>query len=470
MYEVSARGVSLSLDEYALIKQGESIQPYFVQSIRGDPDVIGLTVTLNSADGTQAGGQILYLLGSAEETDIYGGTDEEPEISILMERMDSIFPRFSMPADLEPGPYVMSFQVYGRRGTISKTDKNIYYLAGEDYDITKISVHLPAIASPPHLIPQETVVLLNATISAGEALDPYIVWYNGKTCIAEGRVSQGANQILWKAPSYTSFQNIRADVVPFPPLHNNYRSAVDSGRPDRMLLGKSREISLAISTAGEFTRPLSGFLDYVETNYQGTILRDYQLSGTLSDSKNPQTANALTRIENEGNSPRWLPANEVYGLGLGPENIYALPSFSLNYVNDRLLFVLDFISINEGTLFSAGFKEQKLDIILSREEERLVLTLASDAQEEQFRLMTPSGDSFTTLLLDLTFRQNSLFLTIGLKGDLVPQIEKVISLSNSQSLDGIFRLGGNDGVFPVMILNDLVMVSLKHSGSVFFNE
>jgi hypothetical protein len=471
MYEVSARGESLSLDEYALIKQGESIQPYFVQSIRGDPDVIGLGVTLNAADGTRAGGQILYLLGSAEGTDIDGnGSAGNPRTSILMERMDSTFPRFSMPLDLEPGPYVMSFQVYGKRGAqISKTDKNIYYLAGEDYNISQISVHLPGIVSPSHLIPQGTVVLLNAAIIAGEALDPYIAWYNGRICIAEGRVSQGANQILWKTPSNTSFQNIRAEVVPFPPLHNDYRTAAASGRPDRMLLGKSREISLAVSSAGVFAGPLPGFLDYVETNHQGIILKDYQFSGTLSDSKNPQIVNALRRIEDEGDSPCWLPLNEIYGLGLGPRNIYELPSFSLDTVNRRLLFVLDFGSLNEGTLFSIGFKNQGVAIILSREEE-LILTLVSETQKEQIPLKIPLKDSFITLLLDLTLRQNSLFLTIGTNGNLIPQTEKVIALSNSQSLEGIFQLGGNDGVFPVMILNDLVMASLNHSDSVVFND
>jgi hypothetical protein len=472
MYEVSARGESLSLDEYALLKQGERIQPYFVQSIRGDPDVIGLTVTLNAADGTQAGGQILYLLGSAKETDIYGDESAgNPGTSIRMEHMDSIFPRFSMPLDLKPGPYVMSFQVYGRRGAISKTDKNIYYLAGEDYNITHISAHLPGRVSPSHLIPQGTVVLLNAAITAGNALDPYIAWYNGKICIAEGRVSQGANQILWETPSYTSFQNIRAEVVPFPPLHNNYRSAAASGRPDRILLGKSREISLAVSTAGRFVPSLSGLLNSVETDQQGVVLRDYQLSGTLSDSINPQTVNALKQIaaRNEENSSRWLPANEIYGLGIGPDDIYELPSFSLDSKNERLLFILDFVSLNKGTLFSASFKNQGVEITLSREEE-LILTLVSETWEEQLPLKIPLRDSFITLLLDITLRQNSLFLTIGTNGNLIPQMEKIIPFSNSQSFDGIFQLGGNDGVFPVMILDDLVMVSLNHSGSVSFND
>jgi hypothetical protein len=191
IYQVSAMGESSSLDEYALIKQDEKIQPFFVQSIKNDPDIISLTITLMKPDGAQAGKQINYVLDTAEEIYKYenGESGEDLGILIPMERMDGDFPSFTMPLDMEPGPFVMVFEVFGKKDVrISKTEKNFYYLAGENYDITDVSVYLPGIVSPAHLIPPGTVVLLDAKIQAGKSLDPYIAWYNGKTCIGEGRV------------------------------------------------------------------------------------------------------------------------------------------------------------------------------------------------------------------------------------------------------------------------------------------
>jgi hypothetical protein len=381
-----------------------------------------------------------------------------------MERMDGIFPQFTLSSDIAPGPYVMTFQVFGRRGAlISKTEKNIYYLAREEYSITDISVHLPGITTPPHLIPPGTVVLLNAAVTAGSLLDPYIAWYNGKTLIGEGKVSQGANRLLWKLPSHTSFQNIRAEVVPFPPLPANERSAEAVARPDRFLLGKTREISLAVSSNGELTGTLSDLLNTIETNQRGTTVRNYLFAGTLDDSKNPLPINALKRTvnlnDNEENPPRWLPVKEVYGLGTGPEDVYELP-FLLDPENKRLLFVTRFMAINRGLLFSVVFENPEIKFFFSLDDEGLLLNTVADNQEEQIRLRVPSSENFITFLLDFSFQQDSLSLTVRESSDFVQQVEEIISLPNSQDMHGTLKLGGN-GVFPVMILQGLSVVSFE---------
>jgi hypothetical protein len=486
MYQVSAMVESYTLDEYALIKQDEKIRPFFVQSIKNDPDIIGLTITLRNPDGTQAGKQISYVLDSAEEIDEEDekidksdieDADEDTGIVIPMERMDGVFPYFTMPLDMEPGPYIMVLEVFGKKDArISRTEKFFYYLAEEDCYIADISVHLPGIVTPPHLIPPGTVVLLNAEIQAGEALDPYIAWYNGKTRIGEGKVSQGANQLLWKLPAHTSFQNIRAEVIPFPPLPSNERSVA---RPDRLLLGKSREISLAVSSNGELTGILSDFHNYIETNQQGIVLRDYQLAGTLNDSKNPLLNNALKRIvnpePNEEHPPRWLPAREFYGLGIGPDDIYALPSFSLAYStephsgegspldleNQRLSIILHFMAMNKGTLFSVTFENPAVEFSFSQNDEGFLLNSIIESQEEQFELGIPSSENYITLLLDFTLQEDSLTFTLREDQKLNLYKKIIIMFPDSKGMHGIFHLGGNEGIFPVMILEGLSMVSLK---------
>jgi hypothetical protein len=231
-------------------------------------------------------------------------------------------------------------------------------------------------------------------------------------------------------------------------------------RPDRLLLGKSREISLAVSSSGEFTGILSLLNNDIETNYEGIVARDYQLAGTLDDSKN--LIDALKRtvnLDTKQNPPRWLPAKGVYGLGTGPADIYELP-FSLDSESKRLLFVLRFIAVNKGLLFSVTFENSGLELSFSLGDEGFSLNTVTENQAEQIPLRLPFSEDFITLLLDFSFQQNSLSLTLRESDDLVPQAEKVIKLPNSQSIDGIFNLGGN-GVFPVMILQRLSMVSFE---------
>jgi hypothetical protein len=485
IYQVSAMVESYSLDEYALIKQDEKIRPFFVQSIRNDPDIISLVITLKAADGTQAQ-QISYVLDTAEDTDNLDDTQddksddnddkydideddiEDPEedsiIVIPMEGMGGTFPHFTMPLNLEPGPYVMVFEVFGKKeALISKTEKNFYYLAEEDYDLADISVHLPGIITPPHLIPPGTVVLLNAEIQSGEALDPYIAWYNGKTCIGEGKVSEGANRLLWKLPAHTSFQNIRAEVIPFPPLPSNQRS-VTAARPDRLLLGKSRAISLAVSSAGEFTGILSDLLENIETNHQGIVLRDYQFAGNLNDSMNPLPFNTLRRTvnpeSNEENPIRWLPAKEFYGLGIGPDDMYEHPPFSLEPQNKQLSFVLYFTAINQGTLFSVAFEDPAVNFSFLRGEEGFLLSSIIENQEEQFDLEIPLNVDIHTLLLDFSLEEESLLFALKDAHNLKPYKEITIELPDSKEIRGLFSLGGNEGSYPVMILQGLSMVSL----------
>jgi hypothetical protein len=315
------------------------------------------------------------------------------------------------------------------------------------------------------LIPPGTVVLLNAAVQSGGSLDPYIAWYNGKTRIGEGRVSQGANRLLWKLPSHTSFQNIRAEVVPFPPLPNNERSSEALARPDRLLLGKTREISLAVSSNVELTGTLSAFLNNIETSQHGIVVRNYQLAGTLGDLKNPLPINDLNRTvspkPNEENPPRWLPAKEVYGLGTGPVDMYGLP-FSLGPENKRLLFVLRLLAVNKGALLSVAFENPSAEFSFSLGDEGFSLITVTENQEEQIPLRLPLDENFITLLLDFSFQQNSLSLTLRESGDFSPQVEKVITLPNSQDIRGIFNLGGN-GIFPVMILQGLSVVSFAQA-------
>ena len=450
-YELSARGEEYSIDEYALIRKDDRIQPFFVFPINDDPDVTGITVSLQTSDGKQAGNNIRYLLETARVIDI--SENEVTDIVFFLENLDGFLPSFIFPDDINIGPYLLVFQVFGRNNALlARNEKSIFYMADEDFTISDINVFLPALSRPSHIIPVETVVLLEAGIIADRNLDPYIFWYNGRNIIGEGRIRDGANRLLWTVPFEAGFQNIRAEVIPFPPL-----------RPDRVHRGRSRELSLPVSASGELNRTLSSLLNSMETAAQGNIILDFQLQGELGDSQNPLSTNSLVRksiTDNEvSRQPHWHPVGEVYGLQIGPEDIYELP-FVLreNNTEKQTSFILRFISMNEGVHFGFSFDSQTM-ISLLRENNSFILIFNTHGVEYRIPIDIGFEENFITLILDFIYQNNYLTLSINENGINRLLLERGISLPSSGTR-GTLQLGGQDSLGDIiMILGELSVVS-----------
>ena len=468
-YQLSARGEEYSIDEYALIRKNDRIHPFFIFPLKDDPDVSTITVSFRTSDGRLAGNNIRYVLEATKIMEIAEAENEEIEeesdIIFFIENFDGLFPAFFMPQDINIGPYLLVFQVYGRNNAlIARNEKSIFYMAEEDYAISDINVFLPAISGPSHFIPTETVVLLEAGVIADENLDPYIFWYNGKTCIGEGRINDGANRLLWTVPFETGFQSIRAEVIPFPPLRTGEYSASLSLRPDRIHRGKSRELSLPVSSRGEPNRSISGLLDSMEIADQGNIILDFQLNGELRDSQNP-SVNSLVRISTTDNvisrQPHWYPIGEVYGLQIGSQDIYELPFVFLeNNLEKQTSFILRFISVNEGFHFGFSFDSGIIDISFLREDNSFVLIYNSNEREYRIPVDINYRDDFITLVLDFIYQNNYLTLSINENGINRLLLESRTNLSLLPGTHGTLQLGGPDSLSNiVMILSELSVVS-----------
>ena len=471
-YELSARGAEYSIDEYALIRKNETIQPFFVFPLKDDPDVAGITVSLRTSDGRQAGNNVRYVLEAAQipEDSADKDLEEKSDIVLFLENLGGLFPPFSMPENIRIGPYLMVFTVYGRNNAlIARNEKSIFYMAEDDYAISDINVFLPALSIPSHLIPAETVVLLEAGITADDSLDPYIFWYNGRTIIGEGRFYDGANRLLWTVPFETGFQNIRAEVIPFPPLRTTGYTASMSLRPDRIHRGRSRELLLPVAAGGDFNRSLSGrgisgLLDSMKTADQGNIILDFQLKGELIDSQNPFSTNSLVRRAAGDNGinrqPHWYPVGEVYGLQIGPEDIYELP-FILREDNTekQTTFILRFISVNEGVHFGFSFDSETM-ITLSRESDLFILIFNSGEREYRIPIDIDFEDEFITLILDFIYQNDYLTISINENGINRLLMESGISLPFSPGTQGTLQLGGQDSFGEIiMILGGLSVIS-----------
>ena len=462
-YHVSVRGEDYPLDEYAVLRVNEGIQPFFISPINNDPDVTGLTISIMTIDTLETVATVRYVLESTSENDRSTFDEDGEEVQIIdISRIDGSLPSFFMPEDLEAGPYVMVFQVFGRnQALLSRSERNFYYIAADDYNITDISAHLPGLLSvQTHLIPPETVVLLEAGITAGYNLDPYIIWFNGRNIIGEGRVSEGANALLWQVPSQPGFQNIRAEVVPFPPIPD---PSVPGSNLERILRGKAREISLPISAKRESQGDFSELLGMIQSD-EGKILWFYHPAGELDDPLSPLPENTLLAWvtdseEEDENAPNWISAQEGFGLGIGPDDIYTLPVF-FPEPESRLSFALRFVSLNDGNYFNVSFYPSGTEFTFLREEGAFFLVLHIEDEEELIPVEIPLGEDFITLFLDMSFYEESLLLSLKENGDETPRAQRILDQWDPDGVQGIIQLGGlSSQAFPVMVLGELCIVS-----------
>jgi len=127
-----------------------------------------------------------------------------------------------------------------------------------------INVYLPGAVDTSHLIPKDSVVMLEADLNFDYRLNPYIIWYDGKNKISEGRFSDGADILFWKAPDQNGFFSLYAEVFPV--------------EKSEELTGYKKEISLLVSSNINNIHLVSSDIKQL-THW-------YKMEGNLNDSKN----------------------------------------------------------------------------------------------------------------------------------------------------------------------------------------
>ncbi|MDR1588226.1 MAG: hypothetical protein LBS57_12285, partial [Treponema sp.] len=345
-YRVNVLVNDVSLDTCSLVRYDDKIRPYFADSVANDPDVTGLVVYLQNSGGEIVGRKTRYALKSAEnkeadaadETTGAGGESPEEtesrtnaesdnaetaegsdaaeadetsggeavsyedfdrsEILIRVGSLDGDFPFFHLPENLGTGLYTMIFQVlgqgpaYGEKETLYRTEKILYYLGNSGFALSDIKTYLPGSLGMSRLIPPGTAVMLEARVEYDNTLDPYIVWYNGRKRLGEGRLADGAGAMLWKTPEQTGFHTVRAEVFPY--------------QTRQGIAGISRVISLPVSSKASVTSFFSEKYRDSFTGDNSALIHWYQFRGSLQDSKNPvSTERALIPVSER--IPRWLP-------------------------------------------------------------------------------------------------------------------------------------------------------------------
>jgi hypothetical protein len=386
-YQVDVLAGQVSLEECSVIAQGETLLPYFVNSVADDPDLRRLVLYVESPEGNTLGQRVSYDTaadfpqgpaegGAAEGRTVEDGRSAgetsgnlpggllpgnlplEPgkEQVIPVKSFTGKLPPFPLPADLAIGAYSLVFEIRGERDVLSRVRRPFYYIGDREFTAGDIRCYLPEFYENSHVVPQGLTVMLETPVSFGEGLEPYVVWYNGKSRIGEGPVSAGAGRLLWTTPPRSGFQSIRAEFFPFKPV---------SGQK-----GRAREFSL----------PISQKIEKASSNPVEKYLYWYQFAGDLLDAR---TGTELERVHSEISPLSWYPGERVYGLALGNGEVYEasrLPLSLFKQDEGDLCFFIRFLPLENGRIFSARLGSS-LDIGLFLEEGVLILDLKEEGKE-----------------------------------------------------------------------------------------
>jgi len=518
-YQVRTLVNGSSLEECSIIRSKDKIRPYFAVSVVNDPDLIGLLVYIQDSKGKIIGDRVQYTLlayadddalteadflddlDDAEEIEAakpqdaekvpektndpedgdepqvlekWSFTDTKPlekntDIEIAVKSLSAQLPYFPLPKELEIGTYVLVFEALGKKETLSRTETNVFYLGDAEFNLKDIGLYLSGLSGP-QLISPKAVIMLESKLDFDRRLDPYVIWYNGKTIISEGKISEGAGKLLWEAPEQAGFYSVRLEAFPFYLKRTSYT-------------GLSREIALpvspkAISLGYYFENnydhtarsPLSAGTAYkalqdADTPLEETpagatpaypapeLLQWYQFEGSLNDSLASLFDEPLL-LPVAKTAPRWAAAGQSYGLAIGPDDPYLLSPlqfFRAESDQGGGVVLLHIRPLSEGSILSAFFPLESsstegvwMDITKVDNTITLRLSDADTFVDLPVYLTFSAAESLIPIVVEFYIRPYRLEAKISLDEYLQNKVGE-IKLLRALSGEGTIRLGGKVG-------------------------
>jgi hypothetical protein len=369
-YKVNILINDVPLDESSFVRSNNKIRPVFEEPVSNDKDITALIVMLRDHKGEIVGEKVVYTLDEDESS--------EDGIVIFLDNLDGEMPYFYLPDDLQAGRYTFVSHIISGSNVLQRIQKPFYYLSTMHFSYEGINVYLPGITESPHLIPKETVILLELDLDFDDSLDPYIVWFDGRRRIHEGRFSEGAAYQFWSSPELGGFFSLRAEVFPVDDFEG--------------LAGYQKGILLHVSSMAIDVNLISNDIPQL-THW-------YVFDGNLNCSKMTDLEERLLASLTRNVNPRWKGANGTYGLATGFNNVMNIPSVSISNVKPEIWQTLfRFKPINDGNLFSIQFgTENCTNMNLSIQGLNLVLTLSSPIDTVSRVFTLPDGEGINAFL------------------------------------------------------------------------
>jgi hypothetical protein len=453
--------------------------PFSGETAFGEDEIFAEEADENETDGQMAWELPEY--GAVREK--WSFTDVKPvetnidvELEIAVRSLAQELPYFYLPKNLEIGPYILVFEAIGQREVLSRTETNIYYLGNAEFNLKDISMYLSG-PSGSQLISPGATVMLEAGLDFDSRLDPYVIWYSGKSIINEGKISDGAGKLLWKAPEQAGFYSLRLEAFPSD-IRRYY------------FTGFFREIALPVSpkavSLGYFFEnsqkhaarsPLSAGTAYPEqvqlikamlsseesrTAKPGEksppvppsppeLLQWYQFEGSLLNSMSAQ-ANRQTLLPVNESPLRWATVGQSYGLSIGPDDPYVFSP--VNFFRKEKdqgggIFLLHIKPPTEGVILSVLFPLRSsstdgawMDMI--KEKEFIALRLRAEGAAVEIPLYSAASgtDGLIPIVVEFYIRPYRLEAKISLDGYFQNKVGS-IPLSGALSGEGRIILGGS---------------------------
>jgi hypothetical protein len=381
VYKLNARVNGISLDECSFVTENDKIQPFFEESVSNDPDITALLVFFINGRGETAGWKVLYSLD---------GEAGQDEMLIQVDSLDDNLPSVPIPASFPVGRYTMVSQIMSGKEVLQKTEKILYYMGNTSFSYDGINVHLPGISDNSQIIPRGMVVLLEAKFNFSRLTDPYVVWYNGKRKISEGKFSEGAGFLLWKAPEQSGFYSVSVEIFP----SDNYFD----------LAGYKNEVFLLVSTKALDLNLVSEDIPQ--------LVNWYVFDGNLNDSKSITSQERSLKTLG-GIKPDWAAFNGIYGLAAGHNKNYVFPKASGNELWQTLF---RFKPINDGGIFYVQFTPDVF-MNVSVENKYLILTLSSQSKTVSQSFKLTDSEAFITAGISFSVYPGMLTAKINISGD-----------------------------------------------------
>ncbi|MDR3115533.1 MAG: hypothetical protein LBU25_08435 [Treponema sp.] len=390
---------------------------------------------------------VLYVPERSENRN-YAYSPEKTDQVISVARLDQDLPVYQITESLEIGQYTLVFQVLGEKTVLAAVERPVYFLGDAVLTFDDMQRYLPGFSKTAHFVPPGATVLIEAQVISDTRLDPYVVWYNGKKRIGQGKL-EDTRYLFWKAPERTGFYTIKAVLFPFKPPENT------------LLYGTSKELSLPVSAKS--ARP--GY--FSERSDQFTHW--YQFENNLLDAKDPQDPERRLYAKNQ-QQPRWLPHESIYGLSIGPEDIYLLQRSPFLLADDeqgsgQILF--RGLLFTEGTLFKMVFirdSSEPLTIDLAFNGETLILRVSAGALSYEEGLLLPAEadgsplvpspvlqtGEFVTVSMTFTIQEKQLTARVSLEDRDMQSNPCTITLDAPLSGEGTLQFG-SESPLPGMV-------------------
>ncbi len=385
-YRGSGSSDSKLIKDYSIVKAGDVIRPAFLHHVAGDPDLTGLQVYMEDAEGNRVNEPVHYSLPGKNAEGISG-------VLVPVHDLNEGLTDFSIPEGLNAGQYTLFFNVLGGSNILYQSRQALYYISDSDFSVGGLRTYMPGVSDGPQLIPPGTTILLEAPIISGKELDPYVVWYNGDRKIGEGKLSEHYHHLLWTVPEINGMQTMKVEVFPF----------LAGNMPAANTRGIVKEMSLPVSDKASFPRSFG--------DAGGGALYWDQFAGNVNPAEKALKNNAVL-VKTQESPPRWAPLSSVYGLVIGEDDIYRIPDFSAalntesNTEYDFYALHIRFAPKNEGTLFQGQFKTAGSDL--------LSLNLAVLLEKDGIVFHIQNGQNMYTEIIPVDLFAAEDFLTASL--------------------------------------------------------